>query len=318
MNTELSNQKKDINKIETKCNLNNTKNDYFLQKVFNNLHKKNSLEIAKYNKKIKEWINLNINNYKEYCETYSSIEIELVPVKDKFGKFININEDNELYIHIFFNNNKKEIKRYYLDENDKVKKINIIIDYQVKSFYRLFDECKIIESIYFKKFYRNNLIDMWRMFSGCSSLKEINLFNFNTNNVTNMCGMFSGCSSLKEINLSNFNTNNVTDMGRMFSDCSSLKEINLSNFNTNNVTYMDGMFSDCSSLKEINLSNFNTNNVTYMNVMFFGCSSLKEINISNFNTNNVTNMSGMFSGCSDDIKNKIREQIKNIKEEAFK
>ena len=53
MNTELSNnQKKDINKMEEKYDLNNIKNDYFLQKVFNNLYKKNSLEIAKYNKKI--------------------------------------------------------------------------------------------------------------------------------------------------------------------------------------------------------------------------------------------------------------------------
>ena len=80
---------------------------------------------------------------------------------------------------------------------------------------------------------------------------------------------------------------------------------------------MGGMFWGCSSLKEINLSNFNTNNVTKMYRMFYGCSSLKEINLSNFNTNNVTDMGGMFCGCSDDIKNKIREQIKNIKEEAF-
>ena len=54
-----------------------------------------------------------------------------------------------------------------------------------------------------------------------------------------------------------------------------------------------------------------------MSGMFFGCSSLKELNLSNFNTNNVTYMYGMFSGCSDEIKIKIREQIKNIKEEAF-
>ena len=54
-----------------------------------------------------------------------------------------------------------------------------------------------------------------------------------------------------------------------------------------------------------------------MNAMFNGCSSLEEIDLFTFNTNNVNNMFGMFSGCSDDIKNKIREQIKNIKEEAF-
>ena len=52
MNTEPPNsQKKDINKIEDKCDFNNITNDYFLMKIFNNLNKKNSLEIAKYNKK---------------------------------------------------------------------------------------------------------------------------------------------------------------------------------------------------------------------------------------------------------------------------
>ena len=54
-----------------------------------------------------------------------------------------------------------------------------------------------------------------------------------------------------------------------------------------------------------------------MNEMFSGCSSLQEINLFNFNINNVTDMRGMFSGCSDQIKLKIKEQIKNIKEEAF-
>ena len=117
MNSELSNnQKTEINIIEAKCVLQNIKNDYFLMKVFNNLKKKNSLEMAKYNKKIKERLNININDYKEYCETYSSIEIELVPLKDKFGKFININEEEKLYYHIYFNNNKEEIKRNYLYE----------------------------------------------------------------------------------------------------------------------------------------------------------------------------------------------------------
>ena len=144
MNIKLSSQKKDINKIEAKCDLNNIKNDYFLQKVFNNLHKKNSLEMAKYNKKIKERLNLNISDYKEYCETYSSIEIEITPVTNKFGEFINIDEDIQYY-HIYFNNNKEEIKRNYLDENDKVNKINIIIDYPVKLF--LYNFLKLIDSI---------------------------------------------------------------------------------------------------------------------------------------------------------------------------
>ena len=178
-----NNQKSEI---KIKCNLDNIKTDYLLQKVMNNLTKKETLEIVKYNKKIKERLNININDYKEYCEKYSSIEIELIPFKNKCGYFINIKEGDELYYHIYFNNNKEEeIKRYKLEENDAVDKINIIIDYQIVSFGMLFYDCECIESIYFKRFYRNNITNVSKIFFGCSSLKEIDLSNLNTNNVTN-------------------------------------------------------------------------------------------------------------------------------------
>ena len=309
---ELSKEKTELNKMKSKDIFKSLKSDYFLQKLFNNLLKNKSLDIVKYNKTIKERINISIKDYKEYSEIYSSIEIEIKPVKNKYGKFINMNED-EIYYHIYFNGNKEEIKRNYLKEKEQIKTIKIIIDYQIKSFKQLFCFCKYIESLKFKKFYRNNINDMSYMFYKCSSLKELNLSNFNTNNVINMGKMFYECSSLKELNLSNFNTNNVTDMGYMFYGCSSLKELNLPNFNTNNVTNMESMFFGCSSLKELNLTNFNTDNVTDMGFMFAGCSSLKELNRSNFNTNNVTNMECMFFECSDQFQNKIRSEYKNIK-----
>ena len=50
---------------------------------------------VKNNKNIKKRIHLNINDYKEYSEKYSSIEIEIKPVNNKYGKFINIKEDQE-------------------------------------------------------------------------------------------------------------------------------------------------------------------------------------------------------------------------------
>ena len=64
---------------------------------------------------------------------------------------------------------------------------------KLNHFQIFFYNCKYIESIEFKKFYRNNVTDMSFMFYGCSSLKELNLNNFNTNNVTDMYGMFDGC-----------------------------------------------------------------------------------------------------------------------------
>ena len=289
----------------------NIKSDYFLQKIIGNIKRNKSLEIMKYNKKLQKRLNLSIKDYKEYSQLFSPIEIELKTVDNKYEKFINIYENKEYY-HIYFDDSKDEIKRSYLNENEKVKIIKIIIDHQITSLKSLFLGVKCISSIFFKKFNRINITDMSYMFHGCSSLKELNLSKFNTNNVTDMSFIFSKCSSLKELNLSKFNTYNVTNMTSMFYKCSSLKEINISNFNTNKVTNMSGMFAFCSSLHELNLSNFNTNNVIDMTQMFYQCSSLKELNLSNFNTDNVIYMSYVFEGCSDELVKKIKNQNKNI------
>ena len=56
----------------------------------------------------------------------------------------------------------------------KIKDIKIIIDYQIKSFKELSSNCKYIESINFKKFNSDNIINMSKMFYGCLLLKEIN------------------------------------------------------------------------------------------------------------------------------------------------
>ena len=229
-------------------NLTIIKSNHILSKIFNNIQKKKSLEIVKFNKKLKNRLNLSIIDYKEYSENYTPIEIEIIPAKNKYDKFINITEKEKLYFHIYFNDNKEEIKnRYIIKKEDKVKTIKIIINYQVKSFKYLFKFCECIESINFKKFYRNNIDNMSYIFYECSSLKELNLSNFNTNNVTNMSYMFYECSSLIKLNLSNFNTNNVINMSHMFYGCSSLKELNLFTFNTNKVINMSHMFSGCSS-----------------------------------------------------------------------
>ena len=225
--------------------LRNLKSDYFIQKFFGYMSERKYLETIRYHKSIQKRINININHYKAYSEEYSSIELDIIPMKGEYGEFININEEDKKYFHIYFNDNKKkEITSLY--KGDNVSKISIIIDYQIKSFSELFYKCGCIESIKFKKFYRNNITNMNGMFSGCSSLKELNLNNFNTNNVTNMSCMFSGCPSLKKLNLNNFNTNNVNDMSCMFSCCSSLKELNINNFNTNNVINKSWMFNGCS------------------------------------------------------------------------
>ena len=252
----LINKQEQSKLINSNNKLKNLKSDYFIQKFFGYIFERKALKIIQYNKNLQKRMHIDINNYRDYSEKFSRIEIEIIPKQNEQGYFINIKEEDKKYYHIYFNDNKsKEIKRTSLNQYDNVSKINIIINHQVTSFSELFEYCKYIKSINFKKFSRGNITDMSRMFFECSSLKELNLNNFNTNNVTNMSGMFLGCSLLKKINLNNFNTNKVTNMYCMFYNCRSLKELNLTNFNTNNVTDMSWMFCGCRSLKELNLNN---------------------------------------------------------------
>ena len=308
----ISNDEK-LKQTESKVSLGNLKSDFFIIKIFGYMEKNKVLNIMKYNKKLQNLFKFTISNYKEFSQIYSSIEIELNLIDNPKEKFINISEKNKEYYHIYFNNSKVEIKRNYLNESEKVNIIKIKIDYQVKSFEKMFENCSCISSIYFKKFRRINITNMSWMFCGCKSLKELNLTNFNTDNVTDMSCMFFECTSLKELNLSNFNTNNVIYMSAMFYGCSSLKKLDLTNFNTNNVTYMSGMFGDCKSLNELIISNFNTDNVIDMSSIFKGCKSLKELELSNFNNKNARDIYHMFFGCSDELIEKIKAKYKNIR-----
>ena len=139
----------------------NLKSDFFIQLFFGYLTERKSLETIRNNKSIQKRIGININHYKAYSETYSSIELDIIPMKGKYGKFINIKKEDKKYFHIYFNDNKKkEIENTSLHTDDNVSKISIIIDYQIKSFSELFYNCKCIESIKFKKFYRNNVTDI--------------------------------------------------------------------------------------------------------------------------------------------------------------
>ena len=309
-----------INKLEDikqEGNFDDIKSKYILRKIFDYLNKKKSLEITNLNKKLQNRLEININDYIENCETNTTIEIEIIPKKNKYGKFINIiNKEEESYFHIYFNNDINETKKYDIKKGDKVKRIKLIIDYQVKSFCKLFFECECIESISFTKFHRNNIIDMNCMFNSCISLKDINFLNFNTENVINMSYMFNSCSSLNRLDLSKFNTEKVTDMSYMFSGCSTLKELKI-NFNTKNVKNMSYMFDGCSTINYIPTYNFNTSNVENMSYMFYGCKSLKDIILSNFNTKKVNKMNCMFLQCSDDLISKIEALYDNIWMEAF-
>ena len=137
--------KEKTNLIKSQNKFINIKSNFVLKKIFNHLDKNKALKIIRYNTNIKNRLNIDIEDYK-------SILIDIIPIPNKYGPFINIEEKNNKYFHIYFNDNKEEIKRTELSKGDKVSKIYIVIDYKVKSFNKLFFFVKLLNQYILKTF----------------------------------------------------------------------------------------------------------------------------------------------------------------------
>ena len=170
------------------------KSKYILKRIFNNLQKNIFLNIIRYNNRLKNILNLDTKDYKDFLK----IEIDIIPLKSEYGAFMYAHNLDQSFYHIYINDNKEEIKRDYIKSSDGAKKIKIVLDYEIKSLFELFLYAYCVEKVNFIKFNRKDIINMGSMFKGCSNLKEINLSNFNTNKVTNMAKMFHECKSLKK------------------------------------------------------------------------------------------------------------------------
>ena len=207
MGAKFSSKNKKLQNIKSKFD--NIKSQYILRQIFDYLEEDKKHIIIKCYKNIRKRLDIKKIDFKKLSE----IEIEVKPSRDKFGKFINISEENKPYFHIYFDDDEQEIKTDYLIENHNVNNIKVIIDYPVNSLKKLFDNCRCIEKVSFKKFHRNNILDMSFLFSQSPFIYEINLSNCNTKNVTTMRAMFFGCHWLSELNLTNFKTN-ISKKGR--------------------------------------------------------------------------------------------------------
>ena len=144
MGTNLTSKTKFQLNQDSKNIFDSIKSKYILKQIFDNLDTKKFLKLIKYNKNIQNRLEINIDNYKNTTQ----IRIDIIPAKDLFGDFCNyLREEDSKYYHIYFNKSKTESKRNYLIEGEKVKKIKIKIDSNIKSFEKLFKDCKLIESI---------------------------------------------------------------------------------------------------------------------------------------------------------------------------
>ena len=93
--------------IVSKNQIKNVKSHYIIQLIFEYMTERKYLETIRYNKSIQKRINININHYKAYSETKTSIELDIIPMKGKYGKFINI---KNIFIYTLMIIKKKKLK----------------------------------------------------------------------------------------------------------------------------------------------------------------------------------------------------------------
>ena len=150
------------NNFKNSTSLKKIRSKYIMAQIFDNLQQDKKLDIIRYNKNFKNKLNIKIDKYKK---AFSKIEIEIIPKENEYGRFIHIpNMQNTSKYHIYFDDSKEEIKRKELTENDKVKKIKVILSHKIKSLYELFISCRCIQKIKFIKFNRSDIKNMSLMF----------------------------------------------------------------------------------------------------------------------------------------------------------
>ena len=100
------------------------KSRFILKKLFENIEKKKTLQITQFNKTLQDKLNIFLDDYKNI----SKIIIEIFPTqksiisKSKDGNvFINFfKEESKHQYHIYFNDNKDEVKRNYFNDKDNI------------------------------------------------------------------------------------------------------------------------------------------------------------------------------------------------------
>ena len=81
--------------IEKNQILNKIKSKYIIKTIFEKLITKKFLSIISHNKLLQTKMEINLNDYKNYSEIYTTIEIKINTNKKPIFKFVNINEKTE-------------------------------------------------------------------------------------------------------------------------------------------------------------------------------------------------------------------------------
>ena len=102
---------------------------YIIMQILDNLQQDVLLRIINYNKRLQKIMSIKKSDYEK---EFSKIVIQINPKKNSKDAFINL-KNNKSY-HIYFSNKSGEIKQNYLQGDEKISSIKIILDYKIKKY----------------------------------------------------------------------------------------------------------------------------------------------------------------------------------------
>ena len=122
------------------------RSNFIIQKIFYHINQKSYLHLIKFNYRLQRRLNKSIEDYK----IYNQIEIELIlnnRLKLK-NIFVNVEENNKNFIHIYINKDTLSDKNFFT-KFETIKNIKIVLDMEITSLKSLFKDCICIEEIKF-------------------------------------------------------------------------------------------------------------------------------------------------------------------------
>ena len=265
--------------------LNKIKSSYNLKELFTFVDEKKELDLLKYNKYLRNRIDLTLDHYKTFKNIVINLEFDedyLNSLKNEFmetkNKIENKNYENE--------EEKKKLNDDLKKNNEELTRIRFMglpFFNQYKEFIKIFYDDKQGETTAFFNYLDNK------------NIPKIKILIDKNANIDDCFSMFANCMSLKEIKFVKFNTKDITSMRHMFYLCSHLRNLDLSNFDTSNVTTMFGMFKKCNLLESLKISEtFVTSKVKDMQYLFDNCNNITTLDLHYLDTSNIDNFSYMF------------------------
>ena len=88
MNSENKSDEEKLKQIKSNVKVDDIKSNFIFRKIFGIIKINKTFDIIKYNEKLQKRLSFNINDYIKYSQTYSSIEIELILLDNKYDEFI--------------------------------------------------------------------------------------------------------------------------------------------------------------------------------------------------------------------------------------